>query len=457
MSETLGQRIAQRRRMLSLSQESFGEKMGVSRQAISKWESDAATPEVDRLIDMSKLFDVSVGWLLGTEPDQNDTDSEAAEIPLVFLPPEPVSPPPERTSPMEPEPEHPRNPFVWLLPICTIMMAISLVLSISAFYRSGQQTASSAASSQSNEELLNQISVLQESVTYWEKRSEHIFQIFMENKAQIDTNATDLKNLENYVYSLPTASGLVCGQTKYEQFQSWNLTGSMFSHDSMVTMVFSCTLNNNINNIFNIDLNVFLNDTPVSVQKSYTISGATHTIAFELEPANGYRYEVEIHYSNGTSERFELTGHNMSNLIDKTMPEIQVTHTDRISPAQITNILATYENITLSRPILIPVNYGWDWMDLKLIHYKNGEPVLEYDLSPLMNQLYHKGDSFSFSLDGKKFPVQNSVEGDVHEIRLEGTSQIRSISNLQPLNHSFSILLEQWKHADGMLHLIEQP
>ena len=39
---TIGQTIAAQRRKLSLSQEQLGEKMGVTRQSISKWESDAA-------------------------------------------------------------------------------------------------------------------------------------------------------------------------------------------------------------------------------------------------------------------------------------------------------------------------------------------------------------------------------------------------------------------------------
>ena len=65
--QTTGQRIADCRRKLGLSQESLGEKLGVSRQAISKWESDATLPDVDKLIFLSRLFGVSVGWLLGVE------------------------------------------------------------------------------------------------------------------------------------------------------------------------------------------------------------------------------------------------------------------------------------------------------------------------------------------------------------------------------------------------------
>ena len=67
--QTLGQRIAAERKKLGLSQEARGEKMGVSRQAISKWESDGAVPEIDKLIAMSKLFGVTLGWLLGVEEE----------------------------------------------------------------------------------------------------------------------------------------------------------------------------------------------------------------------------------------------------------------------------------------------------------------------------------------------------------------------------------------------------
>lgn len=67
MNETVGQRIAAMRKSLGLSQEALGEKMGVSRQAVNKWESDAAIPEIDKLIGLSRLFGVSLGWLLGVE------------------------------------------------------------------------------------------------------------------------------------------------------------------------------------------------------------------------------------------------------------------------------------------------------------------------------------------------------------------------------------------------------
>lgn len=80
---TLGQRIAQKRKEQGLSQEGLGEQLGVSRQAIYKWESDASLPEIDKLITLSKIFSVSVGWLLGVEgdapPQQREGSGELTE------------------------------------------------------------------------------------------------------------------------------------------------------------------------------------------------------------------------------------------------------------------------------------------------------------------------------------------------------------------------------------------
>ena len=78
---TTGQRIAQRRKELGLSQEALGDKLGVSRQSIYKWESDSALPEIDKLIALSRLFGVSVGWLLGVEEPPQADGAEAEPAP----------------------------------------------------------------------------------------------------------------------------------------------------------------------------------------------------------------------------------------------------------------------------------------------------------------------------------------------------------------------------------------
>ena len=77
---TLGQRIQELRRQSGLSQEALGEALGVSRQAVSKWEGDNGIPELDTLIAMSRLFSITVGQLLGVEtPEEKAEEEPSAE------------------------------------------------------------------------------------------------------------------------------------------------------------------------------------------------------------------------------------------------------------------------------------------------------------------------------------------------------------------------------------------
>lgn len=76
---TVGQRIAQKRKELGLSQEGLGARLGVSRQAIYKWESDAALPEIEKLVNLSREFSVSIDWLLGQEDESREPRELTAE------------------------------------------------------------------------------------------------------------------------------------------------------------------------------------------------------------------------------------------------------------------------------------------------------------------------------------------------------------------------------------------
>ena len=81
--QTLGRRIQEARKAAGLSQESLGERLGVSRQAVSKWEADAAVPELENLIAMSRIFGVTIGALLGVEPEaaEDRSEGDAPEAP----------------------------------------------------------------------------------------------------------------------------------------------------------------------------------------------------------------------------------------------------------------------------------------------------------------------------------------------------------------------------------------
>ena len=63
----ISEKINQLRREHGWSQEELAEKLGVSRQAISKWENGSAMPDIDKVIKLSELFDVSTDYLLHEE------------------------------------------------------------------------------------------------------------------------------------------------------------------------------------------------------------------------------------------------------------------------------------------------------------------------------------------------------------------------------------------------------
>lgn len=70
----LAEKIQMQRKKEGLSQEAFAEKMGVSRQAVSKWELGITKPDVDKIVMMSDLFGVSTDYLL-----KNQVDNEQKE------------------------------------------------------------------------------------------------------------------------------------------------------------------------------------------------------------------------------------------------------------------------------------------------------------------------------------------------------------------------------------------
>ena len=74
---TLGQRIQELRKQSNLSQEALGEKLGVSRQAVSRWEMDGAVPEVDKLIAMGRLFGVDLNDMLQVDQPRPTGEGEA--------------------------------------------------------------------------------------------------------------------------------------------------------------------------------------------------------------------------------------------------------------------------------------------------------------------------------------------------------------------------------------------
>ena len=128
---TLGQNIQALRHTAGLSQEGLGEKLGVSRQAISKWEADGAVPEVDKLIALSRLFGVNLHDLLQVEGTGCEVPKDRAEqgdrVEQAEQPPEEgVENPPENEAP-------PRRNGRWRTALCVLLAAVVCVQSAALF------------------------------------------------------------------------------------------------------------------------------------------------------------------------------------------------------------------------------------------------------------------------------------------------------------------------------------
>ena len=74
----LYEKLYELRRASGMSQEELAEKLGVSRQAVSKWESGATQPELSKLIELSNIYQVSVDALLSLEHAKEPQDSSPA-------------------------------------------------------------------------------------------------------------------------------------------------------------------------------------------------------------------------------------------------------------------------------------------------------------------------------------------------------------------------------------------
>lgn len=69
---TIGEKILSCRKRTGMSQEALAAELGISRQAVSNWETEEATPDTGRVVALARLFRVSTDYLLLdelTEPD----------------------------------------------------------------------------------------------------------------------------------------------------------------------------------------------------------------------------------------------------------------------------------------------------------------------------------------------------------------------------------------------------
>ena len=77
---TLGKRIAYHRKRLGMTQEQLAQRVGVSAQAVSKWENNLSCPDITILPELASIFGISVDELLGRTPPKEERVHEAEVI-----------------------------------------------------------------------------------------------------------------------------------------------------------------------------------------------------------------------------------------------------------------------------------------------------------------------------------------------------------------------------------------
>lgn len=70
MNETIGSRICKYRKAKGMTQEDLAEKLGVSSQAVSKWENDASCPDISLLPELARTLGITVDTLLTGKQDE---------------------------------------------------------------------------------------------------------------------------------------------------------------------------------------------------------------------------------------------------------------------------------------------------------------------------------------------------------------------------------------------------
>lgn len=76
-----GQRIAQLRRDSGMTQEALAQKLGITNQAVSKWESDQCCPDIMQLPLLAELFGISLDALFGRSQTEKVTQCSVADLP----------------------------------------------------------------------------------------------------------------------------------------------------------------------------------------------------------------------------------------------------------------------------------------------------------------------------------------------------------------------------------------
>lgn len=362
---TMGQRIAEQRKKLGISQEALGEKTGVSRQAISKWEADGAVPEIDKLIALSKLFGVSVGWLLGVEEQAPQNPDQLSDEQLKMIE--------EIVKRYRPEPMEKK--FPWIIAIGLFAAALAIVVSMFFTIGSGSRDYSRQISA-----LDSNYQSIQSQLSELSGRVEDIAAV---------AEGTE-KLLHNYEFSLVSISSAedTAVLSLYAVPKKW-LEGC--------TGMLSVT-----------------RDGVQTVQEVCEWNGTGCTAQVTLPIADDYEYCFILHYGDGTQEMQVLEGYDYSDL--ETNTSLRCTAPFSVAASY------SFGGWTLElddcylrafKPVLGIVADA-KWSEVGVILYQNGE---ELDRRSTSIEYSHEVNDVLLDYASNTFRDVKLEEGDELELR----------------------------------------
>lgn len=329
---TMGQRIAEQRKRLGLSLEALGEKLDVSRQAVSKWEADGAVPGVDKLIAMSKLFGVSIGWLLGVEEQSESQEETISEKQIEVL---------EQIVRKYQTP--PKRRFGWL---SVLVSVAAMVVALIAIGKTNFYT--------QNDDFLIQDS----DYTMLQDRLQDLSEDYSVLKNQLGDVSVQLEAMEGLLSDYEVTA-VVSEDEKGAQIRFSGLPKYWQEGDT----AYFC---------------VQLKNRNIAEVKCET-DGIRYSAELTLPAANGYTFYYISHHADGSTEQQLLQNayYYASNVKDGLQTK---GHAGFDVVASTDSVTLIYAKMTLEIPPLYLQREPLVWTKMEAVAYKNDQEIMRQDL-----------------------------------------------------------------------------
>ena len=364
---TMGQRIAEQRKKLGISQEGMGEKLEVSRQAVSKWESDGAIPDVDKLIAMSKLFDVSVGWLLGVEEESAPAKEEELTEKQLRMIEEIV----KRYMPEQTAVKRVGRGFKALTALGIAAAVILAATALNKIQHMPDYSHRLDALSANDHSVQSQLGALSQ---------------------QLEDMAKDEPLLMEYSLAAVGFDDLSGAEVTFRA------TPSQWQEGDAGLLV--ATLRGE-----------------EIARSQCDFSGGAYTAVLELPPANGYSYRFALCHADGSQEQQILEDKhyfsiNIAEYLQITMYGDIFWHRDVDREAWSINLCPDFCQLYMTPPYLMPERDKQKWEYARLVFLLNGEEIKRYDLLSRRNEfanpvVQEPALDVDFRIDDFAIPMQD--------------------------------------------------